>query len=111
VYSETLEGVGDLGLPPIAPGSDPVWHLYVVTTADPAALGGFLAERGIASGRHYPEPVHLSPAFAWLGYAEGAFPVTERLSRQGISLPIFPGMTDEQQHAVVSAIGRYFSGG
>lgn len=110
-YSERLEGVGDLRLPPVPPGSNPVWHLYVVRTEDPAGLAEFLRERGIATGRHYPQPVHLSEAYGWLGYEEGAFPVTEALAREGLSLPVFPGMSEKQLEAVVEAIAAFFDRG
>jgi dTDP-4-amino-4,6-dideoxygalactose transaminase len=108
-YAERLDGVGDLRLPPVAPGSEPVWHLYVVRTRDPESLAAFLRERGIGTGRHYPQPVHRSPAYAHLGYREGEFPVTEALAREGLSLPVFPGMTDEQLEAVCAGIREYFA--
>jgi dTDP-4-amino-4,6-dideoxygalactose transaminase len=110
-YSQSLEEVGDLRLPPVAPGSDPVWHLYVIRTRDPAGLGDFLRERGIGTGRHYPQPPHLSEAYGHLGYAEGAFPVSEGLARECLSLPIFPGISEEQLEAVVSAVAAYFAHG
>lgn len=110
-YSESLKTVGDLRLPPVAPGSAPVYHLYVVRTADPDALAAFLGERGISTGRHYPEPPHLSAAYASLGYGRGAFPVTEALARESLSLPIFPGMAEEQQAHVVATIAAYFQRG
>jgi len=109
-YDEGLAGIGDLVLPPVPPGSDPVWHLYVVRTARPEALAAFLAERGIGSGRHYPEPVHLSAANAGLGYSEGAFPVTEALAREVLSLPIYPGIAEEQLAAVADAVSAFFDG-
>lgn len=109
--SEGLAAVGDLVLPAVAPGSEPVWHLYVVRTADPDALARFLGERSIATGRHYPDPVHLSPAYASLGYTSGAFPVAERLAREGLSLPIFPGISEAQLTAVVEGVRAYFSRG
>ena len=72
-----------------------MWHLYVVRTADPRRRWPTLSRRaGSATGRHYPEPIHLSRAYASLGYARGDFPVTEALARRVLSLPIFPGMTD-----------------
>jgi dTDP-4-amino-4,6-dideoxygalactose transaminase len=92
-YGTALRGVGDLRLPPVPPGSVPVWHLYVVRTADPRELASFLEEGGIATGRHYPQPLHLSPAYARLGYVRGDFPVTEGLAEEILSLPIFPGMS------------------
>jgi dTDP-3-amino-3,4,6-trideoxy-alpha-D-glucose transaminase len=110
-YSERLEGVGDLRLPPVPEGSEPVWHIYAVRTADPDALAGFLRERGIGTGRHYPEPVHLSPAYAWLGHSRGEFPVAEQLAAEVLSLPMFPGMADAQVDAVAAAIEDYFARG
>jgi len=109
-YTRALRGIGDLVLPPVPRGSDPVWHLYVVRTAEPDALGEFLRSYGIGTGRHYPEPAHRSAAYAFLGYRPGAFPVTEALAAQLLSLPIFPGMTGDQLDAVVEAIREYFGG-
>jgi dTDP-4-amino-4,6-dideoxygalactose transaminase len=109
-YASELAGVGDLRLPVVPPGSAPVWHLYVVRTADPAALADFLAARDVGSGRHYPEPPHLSEAYTGLGYRPGAFPVAEALSREALSLPLFPGMTEAQIDAVVLAVQTFFSG-
>jgi dTDP-4-amino-4,6-dideoxygalactose transaminase len=109
-YSERLADVGDLVLPNVPEGSEPVWHLYVVQTEAPDRLAGFLRERGIGTGRHYPEPPHLSKAFAGLGYREGQFPVSERLAARCLSLPIFPGMTTDQVDATVAAIGSFFDG-
>ena len=63
-YGEALAGVGDLVLPPTPAESAPVWHLYVIRTADPESLALFLRERGIGTGRHYPDPVHLTAAYA-----------------------------------------------
>jgi dTDP-4-amino-4,6-dideoxygalactose transaminase len=111
LYNEGLADVGDLRLPPVPDGSDPVWHLYVVRTAVPERLAQYLAERGIGTGRHYPQPVHLAPAFARLGYAEGSFPVAEAVARECLSLPIFPGVTEEQLATVVEGVEGYFNGG
>ncbi len=110
-YAEALTGVGDLVLPAVPAGSDPVWHLFVVRTADPAALAAFLAERNVSAGRHYPEPVHLTRAYAHLGHAQGDFPVAERLGREALSLPLYPGITEAQLFAVVSAVEDYFARG
>ena len=110
-YSEGLEGVGDLRLPPVPGGSSPVWHLYVVRTAEPERVAEFLREHGIGTGRHYPVPPHLNPAYAWLGYRDGAFPVSEALARECLSLPIFPGLTETQADAVIGAVREYFARG
>jgi dTDP-4-amino-4,6-dideoxygalactose transaminase len=107
-YTNLLTDVGDLRLPPVPAGSKPVWHLYVVRTAEPDHLAAFLRERGIATGRHYPQPPHLSPAYAWLGFRRGDFPITEALAKETLSLPIFPGISEAQLDAVVTAIRGYF---
>ncbi len=109
-YDDALDGVGDVARPPLPDGSEPVWHIYVIQTADPTGLAEHLAARGIATGRHYPQPLHLSPAYQWLGYDEGDFPVTERIARHGLSLPVFPGLTEAEIIAVTSAIAEYFDG-
>ena len=108
-YSRALEGVGDLKLPATAPESDPVWHLYVVRTADPGRLAASLRERGIGTGRHYPEPLHFAPPFSHLGQGPGTFPVAEALARECLSLPIFPGMTPDQVDAVTAALATAFA--
>jgi dTDP-4-amino-4,6-dideoxygalactose transaminase len=110
LYDEALEGVGDLILPGVPAGSEPVWHLFVVRTGDPAALAQHLARRRIGTGRHYPEPVHLSAAYRSLGHRAGEFPVAEQLARESLSLPIFPGMTEAEVALVADAIVEYFSG-
>jgi dTDP-4-amino-4,6-dideoxygalactose transaminase len=111
LYGESLHGLGDLRLPPVPARSEPVWHLYPVRTADPAALGTFLGSRGIGTGRHYPTPVHLTRAYEWLGYRRGAFPVAEALAAELLSLPMFPGMTEDDVATVAAAVGDYFSRG
>ena len=110
-YDEGLAGVGDLRLPQVASGSKPVWHLYVIRTEEPERLAAFLVDRGIGTGRHYPSPVHFSPAYAWLGYRPGSFPVAEAVASECLSLPIFPGLTEEQVAAVVDAVRAYFAHG
>src|SRR5581483_6946211 len=110
-YAEELAGVGDLVLPPLPPTSEPSWHLFVVRTGDPEGLALFLRENGIGTGRHYPDPVHLTAAYARLGLPAGSFPVAERLARECLSLPLFPGISEEQLAAVVGGVRAFFDGG
>jgi dTDP-4-amino-4,6-dideoxygalactose transaminase len=110
-YAEALAGLDDLRLPPEPRGSEPVWHLYVVRTSNPERLAAYLADLGIQTGRHYPEPAHLSPAYRHLGFAAGDFPVAEALAREGLSLPIYPGISEVQLESVCEAIVEYFRGG
>jgi dTDP-4-amino-4,6-dideoxygalactose transaminase len=70
-----------------------------------------LAEEGIATGRHYPEPPHLSDAFGHLAEGPGSFPVTERLADELLSLPLFPGIEREQLEAVADATRAFFGDG
>jgi dTDP-4-amino-4,6-dideoxygalactose transaminase len=107
-YDEALEGIGDLRRPPVPAGSRPVRHLYPVRAKEAKALADFLAGRGIGTGRHYPEPPHLSGAYARLGYRRGSFPVAETLADELLSLPIFPGISETQLESVVAAIRDFF---
>jgi dTDP-4-amino-4,6-dideoxygalactose transaminase len=108
-YAAALGGLDDLHLPIEPAGSQSVWHLYVVRTRDPERLARYLAERGIQTGRHYPEAPHLSPAYRNLGYASGDFPIAEALAREALSLPLFPGISEAQLEQVCVAIVDYFS--
>jgi dTDP-4-amino-4,6-dideoxygalactose transaminase len=107
-YVEQLSGIGDLRMPPVPAGSRPVWHLFVIRTQARDELEAHLATRGISTGRHYPTPAHLTAAYRRLDFGPGSFPVTEALARELLSLPIFPGMTDAQLHAVVAAVAAFF---
>jgi dTDP-4-amino-4,6-dideoxygalactose transaminase len=110
-YTRELAGLEGIALPQVAGGSEPVWHLYVVRVADPIALAAFLADRSIQTGRHYPEPPHLAPAYRSLGYAPGDFPVAEALSHDGLSLPIYPGISESQLDWVCQSIRDYLEVG
>ena len=107
-YTERLVGVGDLRLPADVAGSRPVWHLYVVRTTEPEELAASLRGRGIATGRHYPIPAHLAPAYAGPAAPAGSMPVAEAISRECLSLPIFPGMSERQLETVTRAIAESF---
>ena len=75
IYGQSLRGIGDLLLPPVPAGSDPVWHLYVVRTAGPGALADFQREGDRNEANTVP--THLSEAYRRLGLRRGAFLVTE----------------------------------
>jgi dTDP-4-amino-4,6-dideoxygalactose transaminase len=97
-----VEGVEPLPAP--AEPESHVYHLYVVRVAERERLRAALTARGIDTGLHYPVPVHRQPAFRDLGYAEGAFPVSEAAARAVLSLPIYPEMTEDAVHRVCDAI-------
>ena len=81
-----------------------VYHLYVVRVKDRDAMGPALGERGIASGIHYPVPLHLQPAYEYLGQGQGTFPVAEKVTGEIISLPMFPELSDEMVDEVAAAV-------
>jgi dTDP-4-amino-4,6-dideoxygalactose transaminase len=89
-------------------GSVPARHLYPIRTAERDALREHLAAGGIETGVHYPEPIHLQPAYAFLERGPGAFPVAEEASRTILSLPIHPTLSDAQVEAVASAVRSFF---
>jgi dTDP-4-amino-4,6-dideoxygalactose transaminase len=69
----------------------------------------YLKERGVATGLHYPIPIHLQPAYAELGYKAGDFPITEAYAETILSLPIFPELDDDKVAYVVDAIRDYYT--
>jgi dTDP-4-amino-4,6-dideoxygalactose transaminase len=71
-------------------------------------LKEYLNGKGIATGLHYPSPIHLQQAYAHLGYREGDFPVAERFAREILSLPMFAEISDEQIDYVANNIRSYF---
>jgi dTDP-4-amino-4,6-dideoxygalactose transaminase len=97
-YRELLAGVPGLTLPSAHRPEGHVWHLFVVVSHDRPReeVRQALADRGIATGVHYPTPVPFQPAYADLGYRRGDFPVAEELMANCLSLPLFPELTAEQ---------------
>ena len=90
--------------PVIEFGNEPVWHLYVIRVPNRDRVLRALQDNGIGAGIHYPTPIHLTGAFAYLGYDRGAFPVAERRADEQLSLPIFPEITPAQQERVVDVV-------
>ncbi|RLK60561.1 DegT/DnrJ/EryC1/StrS family aminotransferase [Actinokineospora cianjurensis] len=105
-YTALLSDVDGVTTPVVAAGNVPVWHLYVIRVADRDAVLGKLHAEGIGAGIHYPTPVHLTGAFADLGLGAGAFPASERLGTEILSLPLFPEITEAQQERVVSVLSE-----
>jgi dTDP-4-amino-4,6-dideoxygalactose transaminase len=103
-YDELLDGLPEVRRPVTLPGNEHVWHLYVVRVPDRDELLRQLHAEGIGAGVHYPVPLHLTPALAELGNGPGSFPVAERSATEILSLPLFPGITREQQERVAHAL-------
>lgn len=109
-YGQLFDGTGEgLGLPFEPAWSKAVYHLYVVRVDDRDALQKHLTAAGIGTGIHYPIPLHLQKAYAHLGYKQGDFPVCEKAAATILSLPMFPGLTAEQQKRVAEEVHNYVS--
>ncbi|MCB0764956.1 MAG: DegT/DnrJ/EryC1/StrS family aminotransferase [Flavobacteriales bacterium] len=104
-YGAELSGVGDLVVPKLTTGA--VHHLYVVRTTHRSALIRSLGEAGCATMVHYPTPPHAQSAFADRGWTPDRFPITERLAETSLSLPLYPGMGDRQEH-VIELVKAFF---
>jgi dTDP-4-amino-4,6-dideoxygalactose transaminase len=107
-YKELLSNVEQVKLPVEKPYAKHVYHLYVIQTTKRNELQKYLQEQGISTGLHYPVPLHLQPCFASLGYKRGDFPNAEQISDNGLSLPMFAEMTDEQIGYVAEKIKKFY---
>jgi dTDP-4-amino-4,6-dideoxygalactose transaminase len=87
--------------------SKAVYHLYVVRTTNREALMEHLKSAGIGTGIHYPVPLHMQKAYAWMNHSPADFPVAARISAEIVSLPMFPQLTAEQQKRVVEEIANF----
>ena len=103
-YDAALAPLADVGRVPIAAGNVHVWHLYVVRVPDRDHVLSELHEAGIGAGIHYAAPVHLTEAFRWLADGPGSFPNAEAASREMISLPIHPHLSEADQDRVIAAL-------
>lgn len=103
-YDRRLAGMPGLRTPPPGRAGEHVYHVYALRVPQRARVAQALAERGIATGMHYPLPVHLQPAWADLGHARGDFPAAEAFAAETLSLPIYPEMTTAQVDEVCGAL-------
>jgi dTDP-4-amino-4,6-dideoxygalactose transaminase len=106
-YRDLLSKIPGVIVPFEPETSRAIYHLYVIRTKGRDALGEHLKSQGVFTGLHYPVPVHLQKCYREWGYATGSLPVTERVASEILSLPMFPGLTAEQQQRVADAIGAF----
>ena len=102
-YADRLAGA-NLVIPAEMDYATHVYHLYVVQVDDRDRVRKLLDERGIGTGLHYPVPLHLQEAYRDMQLGVGAFPVSEQVASRGLSLPMFPHITEEQVDYVASAL-------
>ena len=105
IAARYLEGLRDTGLvlPAVAEGCEPNWHLFVVRSTRRDAMRRHLEGQGVGTMIHYPTPPHLQPAYRELGHSRGAFPVTEAIHDEVLSLPMWPQLADAQVEHVIAA--------
>ncbi len=94
-------------LPKIREGATHIWHQFVVRTEKRDELIRYLDEKGIGTIIHYPIPPHLSEAYQYLNLQEGSLPITEKYAKTVLSLPLYNGMTEEEQDIVINAINDF----
>lgn len=108
-YDSLLADIPEVEITPEADFATSVYHLYVIKVDDRDGLQQYLDEKGVATGLHYPMPLHLQKAYAHMGYKKGDFPVTEHVAERLLSLPMFPELTREQMDYVVDGIKAFLA--
>ena len=95
-------------LPQLVEETTGVWHQYVVQCEERERLIDYLDKKDIGTIIHYPIPPHLAEAYRNLGYKEGDLPITEHLAKTILSIPIYNGMTHEEQDYVIDALNKFY---
>ncbi len=110
-YTKALDGAPGVTVPREAAWARSAWHLYTVRVAGRDALRQRLADRGIATAVHYPRPIHLQPAMAAARGRTGDLPVSERLSAEVLSLPLYPELPLETVEEIAAEVRRFAEAG
>jgi dTDP-4-amino-4,6-dideoxygalactose transaminase len=103
-YDAALSGVEGIVIPARGSGVRHVYHVYAIRVSYRDEVMKLLADHGIATGIHYPVPVHLQQAYRSLGYERGAFPIAERCADEFVSLPMYPELTETQLETVIQGV-------
>lgn len=103
-YNEALKDINEIVLPSIAEGATHVFHVYMIRTKQRDALQKHLAEKGVGTLIHYPVPPHLQQAYSFLGFKKGDFPLAEEIASTCLSLPMWPGLKEEQVKEIATII-------
>ena len=103
-YNRAFDGMGEVITPFEASYARHVYHVYAIRVEERDEVTRFLKERAIQCAVHYPVPIHLQKAYQDLGYKTGSLPISEKIAREFISLPMFPELTEAQINRVVLAV-------
>tara|TARA_B100001250_G_scaffold405461_1_gene422961 strand:- start:329 stop:1432 length:1104 start_codon:yes stop_codon:yes gene_type:complete len=109
IYDSLLKDIQEISTPVVMENSEHVYHLYVIKTSERDKLQKFLNNNQIATSIHYPIPPHLQDAYKDLGYKKGDFPIAEKLAETSLSLPLYPGLKEEQIEFICEKISKFFS--
>jgi dTDP-4-amino-4,6-dideoxygalactose transaminase len=108
LYHQYLQNVPEVVLPGRATGASHVYHIYLIRTPRRAALQQYLQQQGVGTVMHYPVPPYRQEAYRHLGFLPGQFPVTEEIAATCLSLPLWPGLTEEKIHYICTSIQKFF---
>lgn len=97
----------EIHLPEVRKGATHIWHQFVIQSASREKLIAYLDDKGIGTIIHYPIPPHLSEAYQYLNIKKGTLPITERYAETVLSLPLYNGMTEEEQEYVIDNINTF----
>ncbi len=106
-YDDALQNIHDLVLPVVHPDATHVYHLYIIRTKKRNELQEYLTKNGIGTLIHYPKPPHLQKAYSHLNYKKGDFPIAEEIADTCLSLPIWPGMSENEVLRVADLIKHF----
>jgi len=107
-YDRAFADLGDIRCPAIDAANESIYNQYTIRSERRDALQAHLTSKGIGTAIYYPIPLHLQQCFAYLGYKAGAFPESERASKEVLSLPVYPELTSVQQDEVIEAVRSFF---
>jgi len=107
-YNRQLFSTEEIARPTERAYAEHVYHLYVIRTPDRDGLAAWLRRHNVATGVHYPIPIHLQQAWLVAGYSGGSLPVTEASSQEILSLPMYPELTVDQIHYICQSVKDYF---
>jgi dTDP-4-amino-4,6-dideoxygalactose transaminase len=108
-YTKKLSSVKEIQVPHHFQNRESIYHVYVVRAQKRDELQAYLSSKGITTIIHYPVPLHVQEAYAYLGYKKGDLPKTEKACEEILSLPMYPEMTTEQADEVVQKIKEFYN--
>ena len=107
IAEEYSKGIKTVRVPVVEKEREHIFHQYTLRSRKRDEFREYMKENGIATAIHYPIPLHLQPAFSYLGLKEGDFPVAEKMAREVLSIPIHPFLTNDEIKYIINTINRW----